>query len=134
MSHPGGAWSRISVEGDSDDLDRFQKIYAGYVGFKWSMLLRCFAGLDFKNQPEGFTTVRLWKIVPPELASQRLLTPWRVLSETLTSADGSQINLGSDAGSKNGAFGRLVECPALRAFVWTRSAVNKGQLLRAAGM
>jgi len=56
-----------------------------------------------------------------------------VHSETLTSADGSQINLRTDAGSVNGAFGRLVECPALRAFVWTRGVQNKGQLLRPAG-
>jgi hypothetical protein len=62
------------------------------------------------------------------------MTPWRVQSETLTSADGSQINLRTDAGSVNGAFGRLVECASLRAFVWTRGMANKGQLLRAAGM
>ena len=132
MSHPGGAWSQVRMEGGAD-LDLFQKMYSGYVGFKWSTLLKCFVGLDFRNQPEGPSAVRLWKIVPPELASQRLLTPWRVLSETLASADGSQINLRSDAGSVNGAFGRLVECPSLRAFVWTRGIANKGQLLRAAG-
>ena len=133
ISHPGAAWSRVSVEGDAADLDSFHKTYLGYVGFKWSTLLQCFVGLDLHSQPGGPASVRLWKIVPPEIASQRLMTPWRVRSETLTSADGSQMNLRTDAGSVNGAFGRLVECPALRSFVWTRGVQNKGQLLRPAG-
>jgi hypothetical protein len=34
----------------------------------------------------------------------------------------------------NGTFGRFVECPSLRAFVWTRTVNKVGQLIRLQGM
>ena len=93
-------------------------------------MLGCFVMLD--TNFDGGVQCRVWKLTPPP-SGQRLTGEWAWSYEIVTSADGSTIAK-TDHASVNGAWGRLVECPALRAFVWTRSIDRKGQLIRLAGM
>lgn len=107
---------------------------AGYAHPRWSSILGAFVALNIR-MPVGspLTTVDVWKLTPPP-AGQRVTGQWAWTKETLTSNDGSQINTRQDAGSVNGSFGKFVECPSLRSFVWTRNTNQKGQLMRLRGM
>lgn len=107
----------------------------GYGGPTWCQDLDggCFVMLDFKN-PSGIQSqLRVWKLTPPP-PGQRFTGTWAWTVETVTSSDGSTVNVRVDVGSSNGALGRLIECPALRSLVWTRSHGQKGQLIRLQGM
>jgi hypothetical protein len=114
----------------------------GEVQPRWSSILGCFVGLDnwypmLGAAPTSTTTMRLWKITPPP-AGQRLSGTWQITWELVTAKAGTEATnffaQASDAGSFNGVFGRLVECPSLRAFVWTRNVNQPGQLIRLQGM
>ena len=110
---------------------------------RWSSTLGCFVGLDqlypafARGAPS--TTIRVWKITPPP-AGQRFTGTWQINWELVTAVPGSVTNVmhitpyGGDAGTLNNVYGRLVECPSLRAFVWTRDVDKPGQLIRLRGM
>jgi hypothetical protein len=111
---------------------------------RWSSILGCFVGLDvlypIGSQPT--TTARVWKITPPA-AGQRVSGTWNITWELVTAKAGTTAtnffnhlngSTAGDAGSANGAYGRFVECPSLRAFVWTRDINKPGQLIRLQGM
>jgi len=124
---PGGSWITVlpTLPPSPSPL-----ISCGYGGPQWSSMLGCFVMLD--TNFDGGAQCRVWKLIPPP-PGQRLTGEWAWSHEIVTSADGSTIAK-TDHASVNGAWGRLVECPALRAFVWTRSIDRKGQLIRLAGM
>jgi hypothetical protein len=131
------SWSIVpSYTGTSFDLTKWnQQIVAlGYVGLKWSTILNCFVGFDHRPDLTGpQLTTRVWRVTPPPLAT-RYTAAWNVVLETLTSNDGSTINGWVDQGSTNGSWGKLVEAPLLKSFVWTRNVGQKGQLFRLQGM
>jgi hypothetical protein len=119
----------------------------GYMMPRWSTILGCFVGLDWRYLENTLaagastTTVRIWKFTPPP-AGQRFSGTWQITYELVTAKSGTEATnfmiLGqrsqSDAGVSNGVFGRFVECPSLRAFVWTRDYNKPGQLIRLQGM
>jgi hypothetical protein len=123
--------------------------YIGEVMPRWSSILGCFVGLDVfypygSNAVDGkTTTIRVWKITPPP-AGQRFSGTWQATYEYVTAKPGTEATnfmvhvnggaTGSDDGVTNGSWGRFVECPSLRAFVWTRSIYKVGQLVRLQGM
>jgi hypothetical protein len=110
---------------------------------RWSSVLNCFVGLDalypVGNQPTQ--VIRVWKITPPP-AGQRFSGTWQISWELITAVSGSPTNelhmlngnVAGDAGTVNGVYGRFVECPNLRAFIWTRDVSKPGQLVRLQGM
>ena len=114
---------------------------------RWSSILGCFVGLDAWYPPNGATgatTIRVWKITPPP-SGQRFTGAWSITWELVTAKSGTEstnfFNMAfpgfagyGDAGVANGIYGRFVECPSLRAFVWTRAANKPGQLIRLQGM
>jgi hypothetical protein len=116
---------------------------------RWSSILGCFVGIDIfypygTNAVDGkTTTIRVWKFTPPP-AGQRFTGTWQITWELVTAKTGTEATnfmthvnggaAGSDDAAVNGVFGRLVECPSLRAFVWTRDVSKKGQLIRLQGM
>jgi hypothetical protein len=116
---------------------------------RWSSILGCFVGLDC-FYPYGSdaasgqtTTIRVWKFTPPP-SGQRFSGTWQITWELVTAKTGTETTnfmthvnggaTGADGGMVNGAWGRFVECPSLRAFVWTRDVTKKGQLVRLQGM
>jgi hypothetical protein len=126
------AWTLITpVFADKPGIS----FYPGYMGPRWSTLLNCFVGIEYHkglSDTTGGATTHVWKLTPPPPAS--LITGrWTWSKEPVASADGSQI-LTSDPSCAAGSWGKLVECPTLRALVWTRGAGSKGQLIRLQGM
>lgn len=119
----------------------------GYMMPRWSTILGCFVGLDWRyleNTLAGAptTTCRIWKITPPAVG-QRASGTWQMTWELITAKAGTEATnfmrfarnpSTGDAGVNNGVFGRFVECPSLRAFVWTRDVDKPGQLVRLRGM
>lgn len=103
-------------------------IQAGYCGPQMSSLLQSFVCIS--RRPD---VVRIWKLALPP-AGQRFGGAWAWSGESFTSADGSTMNCYSDAGNVNGSFGKLIECPSLRALGWTRDASKPGFLIRPQGM
>jgi hypothetical protein len=133
ISHPGQTWSGCNAREPRPTWRCSPSNTGGSIGFKWSTIIGCFVGMDINQQPDGDTAkVRLWKITPPSRAL-RFTALGTVASEVIASADGSRIDLRKDAASMNGSFGKLVECPSLRCFVWSRSVDKKGMLLRPKG-
>jgi hypothetical protein len=118
--------------------------YPGFMGMRWSTLLNCFVGIEYhwnisSNSASG-TSLNVWKLVPPSPLTWATLSTgtWTWIRETVMSADGSTITINEgnqmNAAYPNGSWGKLVECPPLRALVWTHRANRKGQLIRLAGM
>jgi hypothetical protein len=108
----------------------------------WSTILGAFVWLDpgypLGSQPT--TTIRVWKLTPPP-AGQRVSGTWTATWELVSAKPGTEatnrmnlINGNGDAGTWNDTYGRFVECPSLRAFVWTRDIDKYGQLIRLQGM
>jgi hypothetical protein len=122
---PGGIFDMwaSATHGDPNPV----AIQAGYTGAQWSTLLGSFVAMDYK------TGTRVWKLTPPP-PGQRFTGTWAWTVETVTSADGSTMDVRNDSASQNGAFGKLVECPALKSLVWTRRVDKPGQLIRLRGM
>jgi hypothetical protein len=117
---------------------------------QWSTILGCFVALDIfypygagGSASAGITTTcRVWKITPPA-AGQRFSGTWQITWELVTAKAGTEStnfmnhrngDATGDYGAMNGTFGRFVECPSLRAFVWTRTVNKVGQLIRLQGM
>jgi hypothetical protein len=111
----------------------------GVAGIRWSTILNCFVWIDSVNTINGGLSVRVCRLTPSNPADI-LGSTWDAQNEILTSMDGSRIRNGDglggtpDEGSVNGAWGRLLEAPALRALVWSRGASQYGQLIRLQGM
>jgi hypothetical protein len=140
-------WAEVKVNRqDISDLNSLGvKAYPpiGYMHPRWSSILGCFVGLDwqFPVGAQPTSTIRVWRITPPP-AGQRTGGTWQITCELVNAVPGSPTNVmnmingnvGTDAGTTNGVFGRFVECPALRAFVWTRDVNQPGQLVRLQGM
>jgi hypothetical protein len=141
------AWVQVKVERqDIADLNAFGiKAYPsiGEMHPRWSSLLGCFVGLDplYPIGKQPTQVIRVWKVIPPP-AGQRFGSAWQIVSELVTAVAGlptnefnmTNGNVAGDAGTVNGVYGRFVECPALRAFVWTRDVNKPGQLVRLQGM
>ena len=111
---------------------------------RWSSILGCFVGFDpwYPYGVQPTTTVRVWKITPPA-AGQRFTGQWQITWELVQAKAGTEStnfmnmlagNAATDAGAANSVYGRFVECPSLRAFVWTRDTSKPGQLVRLKGM
>jgi hypothetical protein len=111
---------------------------------RWSTILNAFIWLDAQYPTGGqpTTTIRVWKLTPPP-AGQRFTGTWTATYELVTAKPGTEStnfmnmlngNVAGDAGTVNNTFGRFVECPSLRAFVWTRDINKYGQLVRLQGM
>jgi hypothetical protein len=119
--------------------------WIGEMHPRWSSILGCFVGLDyFYPYGQRSTTIRVWKFTPPPMG-QRFSGTWQVTWELVKAKPGTEatnfmhhVNGGTfgqcDAAAINGTFGRLAECPSLRAFVWTRDVNKPGQLVRLQGM
>jgi hypothetical protein len=120
--------------------------YVGEMHPRWSTILGCFVGLDCRYPVGGqpTSTIRVWKFTPPPVG-QRFTSAWQITWELVTAVAGSPTNVmhmingenetdGRDGATVNGVWGRLVECPSLRAFVWTRDVNKPGQLVRLRGM
>lgn len=139
------AWVQAAVERqDIDDVTApGMKAYAsiGTMHPRWSTILGCFVGLDpwYPIGAQPTKVIRVWRITPPP-AGERFTGTWQITWELLTAVPGSPtnemnlINGGGDAGTTNAIYGRFVECPSLRAFVWTRDIDRPGQLVRLQGM
>jgi hypothetical protein len=120
---------------------------------QWSTILNCFVGLDYfypynvgtpNASTQKSTTIRVWKFTPPPVG-QRATGTWQVTWELVTAKSGTEAtnfmhlyngdtSYTADSGTINCTFGRLVECPSLRAFIWTRDESKPGQLIRLQGM
>jgi hypothetical protein len=115
----------------------------GFWGMRWSTLLNCFVSLEHKPNisninPNGLTA-NFWKLTPPQPLTWASLTTgsWVWSRESTTSQDGSTIVIAAgveSAAYPNGPWGKLLECPPLRAFVWTHRSDRFGQLIRLQGM
>lgn len=146
ICHPGltNPWKTITTVADAADQSDWTALqaYLGYPGFQWCSLLNCWVGIDSKNplKADGtpdLTAARVWKIIPPDTAAKRWIDPWRVQRETVTSSDGSVIDMKTDhaVNAGNGtSYGKLVECKKMRSLVWTRRIDKPGQLIRLRGM
>lgn len=109
---------------------------------RWSSILGCFVGIDYLYPwgAQPTTTVRVWKITPPA-SGQRFSGTWTATWELVQAKAGTEatnrMNMTQgvgDAAAFNSAWGKLVECPSLRAFVWSRDVNKPGQLIRLQGM
>lgn len=120
-----------------------------YVGInaeqpRWSTLLGAFVWID-SQYPIGAqptTTIRVWKLTPPP-AGQRFTGTWSATWELVSAKAGTESanrmnmlngDVSGDAATVQGTYGRFIECPSLRAFVWTRDINKPGQLIRLQGM
>lgn len=123
------------------------KAYAAYGPEqpRWSSILGAFVWLD-TQYPRGSastTSIRVWKLTPPA-AGQRFTGQWSATYEIVTAKAGTEATnymkmpfppgTNDDAAILNNSYGRFVECPSLRAFVWTRDINKPGQLIRLQGM
>jgi hypothetical protein len=130
---------RQDIEDTRPETGRKNYCEIGYMHPRWSTILGCFVGLDHQYPAHGSgpsSTLRVWKITPPP-PGERATGTWTATWELCTAIGDSPTNVldvWNDAGSVNGVFGRFVECPALRAFVWTRRADRPGQMVRLLGM
>lgn len=147
ICHPGptNPWKRVTFNVNAADASAWTATriqYLGYIGFHFWRLLNCFVGIDTAPvlKPDGVTkdlsAVRIWKIFPPDTAAKRWTDPWFVERETITSADGSQIDVSLDQAlnSSGLSYGKLVPCDGLRSLLWTRSVNKPGQLIRPRGV
>lgn len=146
ICHPGptNPWKTITtVASAADQADwTATQAYLGYPGFQWCSILNCWVGVYAKrlvnaDGSPNLSAIQVWKIIPPDTAAKRWTDPWYVERETVISADGSQIDMGTDhaVNAGNGtSYGKLVECKALRSLVWTRRIDKPGQLIRLRGM
>jgi hypothetical protein len=142
-------WVQVSVN-RQDIADIFHqygiKAYPsiGEMHPRWSSTLDCFVGLDcqYPHGKQPTTTIRIWKIIPPP-RGQRVTGTWNITWELVQAKAGTEAtnrmnmingDVNGDAATTNGVFGRFVECPSLRAFVWTRDTNKPGQLVRLKGM
>lgn len=123
-------WTPIRPVGDTSLLQEGSIVYVGYLGPRWSTILKAFVGMEYFDL--GGTTINVWKLAPPPL-DQLFTGTWTWTREPLTTHDGSRMDR-KDAAAGNGSWGKLLECPSLRSFVWTRHSLAKGQLLRLQGM
>jgi hypothetical protein len=140
------AWQQATLT-RQDISDTYPAGFKAYpsIGYhmhpRWSTILGCFVGYDSTYTLGTTTTIRVWKITPPP-AGQRFSGTWTATWELVTAKAGTTAtnfmnhtqNPAGDAGVLNGVYGRLVECPSLRAFVWTRDVNKPGQLIRLQGM
>jgi hypothetical protein len=148
QANTAGAWQQATVNRQTITDLNAQGVLAyvplGEMQPRWSSILGAFVWLDsqypYNGQPS--TTIRVWKMTPP-VAGQRVSGTWQITYELVTAKTGTggtnffnQLNgdTNGDAASMNGTYGRFVECPSLRAFVWTRDINKYGQLIRLQGM
>jgi lysophospholipase L1-like esterase len=93
-------------------------------GGVWSTLLNCIVSY----QSGGSTTVH--KLTPP--ASGALTGTWTWSTETLTGIAGATPS--RTASTDNGAWGRFIEVPAARCFIWCDGVAAPVQAWRLTGM
>lgn len=91
------------------------------LGFRWSAILKCFVGY------EGQGKQHIWKVVP----SPDPLGTYTLISERLQSADGSNP---MDHGGTQGTWGKFLEIPEWRSFIWIDRHDRKPQVFRLTGM
>lgn len=134
ICHPGDAdWSVPSVSGTPPPpYTAAGDSSMSYMGMKWFTLINAFVGLNIVDSIIDPTHVKVWKLIPPQ-PGQRFTGTWTWATEIVESADGSTFEQGDDA-FMNGAYGRLLEWPAMRCAVWTRDWNKTGLLVRLAGM
>jgi hypothetical protein len=141
-------WAQATVNRQSiSDLNSIGNpayVEMGAQSPQWSSILGCFVWLDpqypIGKQPTA--TIRVWKLTPPP-TGQRFAGTWDATFELVHAVPGTEAtncmnllngNVAGDAGAVNDTYGRFIECPSLRAFVWTRDVDKPGQLVRLQGM
>lgn len=110
--------------------------YLGYMGMRWCdhPNEQAFIGIDYYNRIDT-THVRLLRLTPPPVGKRYNATdPWVWSEEVIASHDGSEIDVKLDESSINGSFSKMVYCPKVKSFVWTRHVGALGQLLRTSRM
>lgn len=92
-------------------------------GGQWSTILSCIVSYEAAGSKQ------VHRLRPPEPA-KLLSGEWGWSSETLTGVNGATPSRGID----NGAWGRFVEVPAARCFIWCDSIGQPVQAWRLSGM
>lgn len=98
-------------------------------GIIWSRTLGCFVQYD----GNGATYVNVLK-PPPGAAPDLLNGTWTWSQQTLTGAAGATPVVGNYGSGYNGNWGRFIEIPYLRTFLYTDGASNPVQMWRLNGM
>lgn len=93
------------------------------AGGVWSTLLNCIVSYGATG------SYKVHKFTPP---AGSLTDPWTLSFETLTGVGGATP--GRSASSDGGAFGRFIEFPAARCFIWCDSVTGPVQAWRLTGM
>lgn len=127
-----GRWQSRTPGGTLPALDKIGTTSSpGYIAPRWCDFLQCLVGLEY-----ALAVPTLCYLVPSD-PTKLMASSWEWRTEQIVSADGSlwvpndRVNY---YGSGNGSFGKLIEVPQWRSFVFTKNVLEPGILVRPRAM